>query len=469
MTRLLLLLLPVAAWAQEAPPPPAQPPARALPVPAESAALPEAAPAAMPTDGAPGPDAPTEAPAGDTGSAEEPVPEAAPRPWEPLPPDQRSLDGMPLVGPWPDSWAPERTGQEGLPEVDPLLGDVLDPGTPYASGPELGPQPPVEMLGPVSGDAVAPEPGVLPDSLAPKTGPAPTAAPAPSPPVAAPAPAPVAPELLAETTRRSLAEDFLPPPPRSGSHRFLGFLALAALAFLLSTFTERLGDKVRGSGLIPRLLSMLTGVGRGLTVPFLLVAMLSMLPRSWSLAVPFALVALAVSLGWTARDLLADIFAGIVLTVERRIRPGERLEFAEHRGVVNGLGVRSTRLTVDDGRMVSIPNRRLLLDELRIDPDGYAPVVVPVPVHPHLSVGEVRQILQELALLSPYIAPSRPPNVYRDADRRDVWIVEARLVHPRFANAFRGALVELADEQFAADAEKQAAARRLDGPDGRRG
>ena len=60
----------------------------------------------------------------------------------------------------------------------------------------------------------------------------------------------------------------------------------------------------------------------------------------------------------------------------------------------------------------------------------------------------VHQVLDELALLSPYPAPSRPPHVYRDPAHKDIWIVSARLVHPRYAKEFRGALVELADEAF---------------------
>jgi len=269
-------------------------------------------------------------------------------------------------------------------------------------------------------------------------------------PVAVPAPAATPDDELATLPllRRSIAEELLPAPPRHGPRRALLYFALGVMLLLGAGLIERLQDRVRKTGLAPQLLGGLTGLGRGLTLPLFLVAVLSLLPRSWSLAVPFALVSLAVALGWSTRDLLADIFAGVVLTVERRAQQGDRLEIGPHRGIVHNLGLRSTRITVDDGRMLSIPNRQLLQEVLRIDPDAYAPVQVPVPVHPHLTAGEVRQRLQELALLSPYIAPSRPPNVYRDADRPDLWIVEARLVHPRYANAFRGAMVELADEEL---------------------
>lgn len=475
MRWLLPLLLLGPAWAQDAPPvEPAPAPVQDAAAPdqaaPEAAAPDQAAPdAAAPDEAAPPQAAPAQDAAGDdTGAVEAPA--APPPPWTVIPVEERVADGVPVLGPWPDGWVPERSAKLGLPGIDPILGDIIDPGRPVVHGPTEGPSPPVEMLGPYEAPATSPEepPQALerpetrsqagdpvdadPASPVPTTGgdlPAAPASTATTAAGAAPAAASTASTADSATERRrSIAEDFLPPPPRSGPRRAIGFLLLGLLSILLSALAERLQDRVRNTGIIPRLLSMLTGVGRGVAVPLMLVAFLAVLPRSWSLAVPFALVAVALALGWSARDLIGDIFAGVVLTVERRIRQGDRLEVDSHRGIVHGLGLRSTRITVDDGRMVSIPNRRLLATDMRVDPDHYAPVVVPVMVQPHLSVGEVRQTLQELALLSPYVAPSRPPNVYRDADRREVWIVEARLVHPRYANAFRGALVELADEQF---------------------
>ncbi|NOY28371.1 MAG: mechanosensitive ion channel [Oligoflexia bacterium] len=406
--------------------------------------------------------------------------------WVPSQIADRFQDQVPVLGPWPDDWTPKASGQAGLPTVDIVLGDVIDPGHPYATGPELGPVPPVELLGP---SPVAPPSSPSEPHEPAEASPAPTSVDArPVPPSALSPGQPLldlteaaavpqqpgsqqsvsqqsasqqsasqqseAHEKLSDhLNRQSFAEDFLPPPPRSGGHRAAVFFILAIISLVASAITERLHGRVRRSGALPRLLSALTGIGRGVTILFALIAALSLLPRGWGLAVPFALVALAFAIGWSARDLMADLFAGMVLTIENRINPGKRLEIGPHRGVVYRLGLRATRITVDDGRMVSIPNHQIMTQTLRVDPDSYAPVLVPVPVHPHLSVGQVRQRLEELSLLSPYIAPSRAPNVYRDADRPDVWIVEARLVHPRYANAFRGSLVELADQQLNAPAE----------------
>ncbi|MCK6522709.1 mechanosensitive ion channel family protein [Myxococcota bacterium] len=160
------------------------------------------------------------------------------------------------------------------------------------------------------------------------------------------------------------------------------------------------------------------------------------------------LVGAALALGWTARDLLRDVLGGVLLSLEGRVQPQTRVRFRGLSGVVESLDLRALILLDDEGQHITIPNRLLIEDVLAVDPDPYAPVEVTVHVPAGVGAQHVHQVLEEIALLSPYLAPSRPPHVYRDPDHKDIWIVSARLVHPRYAKEFRGALVELADEAF---------------------
>ena len=61
----------------------------------------------------------------------------------------------------------------------------------------------------------------------------------------------------------------------------------------------------------------------------LLSAFFLLLPLSLRPAVPWVLVAAGVALGWSARDMLRDILAAVVLLVERRLRPGIRIRTQE--------------------------------------------------------------------------------------------------------------------------------------------
>ncbi len=396
----------------------------------------------------------------------EPLP---PPPWVPIPVAERVVERVPLLGPWPDGWRPDEDGHAGLPTVDVLLGDVLDPGRPYGAGPVQGPT--LDDLGtsPIDPEPV-PTAEAEAEALAEGVAELESKQDAPEPngdapepdeagsELAAPAPAPsswVDPLTGAASTwtdgsRRSLAEDLLPPPPRRGAARAIGFCLLALLALLLAGGAERLQARVRTTGLLPRLLSTATGIGRASVVPLLFLALLSVLPPAWGVAVPFALVAVAVAMGWSSRELLADIFAGFVLTVERRIRMGDRVDLGEDgQGTVQALGLRAACLSLDDGTLLTIPNHRLAARQVRIDPDATPTVVVHLPVRGGRSTVESLTLLHELVLIQPWLAPGRAPRIGRDPKHPDTWRIEARIILHLHAEPFRLGLIGLWEREHA--------------------
>lgn len=423
---------------------------------ATSAPPPQSAPAkteAAPSMTATQPASQTPVQAGSGTAADTPPPA---QPWKP--PKTRTLDGVPMLGPWPDAWRPEDSHREGLPVVDIVTGDVLDPGHPYGAGPMLGPfpeagagtsEPPPNPVEGASAPTVERSPS---SSSASGAMPKPIGTPPPrpgTPPSSGPtAPTvPVGPEFI---THSILPMDRTDATPPGGLGRGVAYAMLALLALLAARGAERLGRRVASRGLLPILLGAIIAAGRGSAVGLLALTAFALAPAPWRWTGPFAIVAFAIALGWSLRDLLADLLAGAILAVERPLQVGDRVETATHQGRVAHLGLRCSRLNLDDGRVLTIPNHQLFASHYEVDPDGYAPVVVPVHVRcpDHLHATWTRQTLEELALLSPYIAPSRPPRAWRDPDRADVWIVRARIIHARYADAFRGALVELADEVF---------------------
>ena len=263
--------------------------------------------------------------------------------------------------------------------------------------------------------------------------------------VAAP-PTTATPTLLAE---QNLATPVPTPDNTTGGlWRVLQLTLLATLLYCLMLLGERLGQKLAQTGVIPRFLRGFLALTRVTMFGVLGLALLAMVPQDWRDAQPYALVAVAIAIGWTTRDLLSDLFAGIVLVIEKKPTKGSRVEILGMSGTVANVGWRTTHLLLDDGRVMQIPNRQVTKGIIKQDPDKYPPAKVPIHVPMALHVSHVRQTLEELVLLSPYLAPMRPPLIYRDPEREDVWILEARLIHARYANAFRGAMVELADQQF---------------------
>lgn len=413
-----------------------------------------AQPAAPPPPPSPAQAPAAEAPVPDAG-AEPPVdPSEPPPPWTPSSIPERFVERLPLLGPWPDGWRPEDDGHAGLPSIDVLLGDILDPGQPYGAGPFMGPtlddlgsSPIDDEAAPGQGDST---PSTLPATVPTPTSTAPTASDSIGEPVSAVAVAapPAAPHALHPTL--APADDLLPPPPGRGLGRALQLAFLALLALTLAGSAEHLQARVRATGFVPRLLSTVTGLGRASFVPLVFLSLLAVLPPAWGVAIPFALVAVAVATGWSARSLLADIFAGFVLTVERRVRLGDRIDLGENGpGVVQAMGLRAICLRLDDGTLLTVPNHRLAGHEVRVDPDSTPIVVVHLPDRSGRGTVETVELLHELILLQPWLAPGRAPHVERDPKHPDHWRIEARIIDHRHAGAFRLGLIGLWEREAA--------------------
>lgn len=121
-----------------------------------------------------------------------------------------------------------------------------------------------------------------------------------------------------------------------------------------------------------------------------------------------------------ALPILHDVFAGLALAVEGRQRIGDDVRVDGHEGRIVGFGLRSVVLRDHDGTEITMPYRRFAAHEIvrlnlaRRD----APCQFDVAVPPDFDLEFGTRRLLEAALLSPYAAPSRRPEVFVIADAR---------------------------------------------------
>jgi len=426
---------------------------------------PEAPVADAPTEAAPENEADTDAnadeadtetddvEADDADDAEAEATEAAEaEPWSP-PAEADRYDGeAPLTGPWPDGWAaPSEEQRQDL--VDPLTDEVMEAGVPVFEGEMEGPAP-IDNLetSPVDDEPLGPEEpptdgegdhgegdrdDVAHDDVAHGE-------------IGADEPAEDHGESPVEEhapPNLAVVEELLPVPrftdPPSDA---LGFIFLALGVGLLASFSDRLQARLPERGLLPSLFLFTSGFGRLLAALLVITAVLVGATGTWLNVVPYILVGAGLALGWSVRDTIRDIVAGGVLAVESSMEVGDRIRFGEIEGVISALGPRSARVIDDKGHTVSVPNRLLMERSVAVDVNPFAHVDVLIHVPPGVPADQIHQVLTELALLSPYLAPAHDPHVYRDPSAPDVWILEARLVSPLYSRDFRGAMVELAEE-----------------------
>ena len=247
----------------------------------------------------------------------------------------------------------------------------------------------------------------------------------------------------------NLWESVFPELPGDG-WTVLGMIGVLLISLLLVTIVRRIRDGLPGQGLIPTTLAtthVLLQVFALLTAAGVVGRLL---PPALEPAVPWAIVAVAVAIGWSSRDILPDLIAAFVIAFERRLRPGMWMALGELEGIVEQRGLRAVWIRDGSGNRVAIPNRRLLTAEVAIRE-------VPGPVHEVIVCvesrrpgKEVRRALVEAAITSPWIRSDEKPIVRQDGSDPRMWHVQARLLEMRFAARFEGDLLERAEDVLAA-------------------
>ena len=231
-------------------------------------------------------------------------------------------------------------------------------------------------------------------------------------------------------------------------------VALLSTLIVLALASERLLVHLRPSGVLPWVIHAFVFLGRLAMVVLVLTLLLAMLPVSLHGAIPYAVIAMGVALGWSTRELLRDLASGVVIILEGRVQPGMRIESGNHRGVVQRLGFRAVYITSADGGVTSIPNREVTSSPFELDPISNPPIALKLHVPDDLSPRFVREELTTMALLSPHVAPEYPPQIVQDPVNRGLWEVRCRLTSLSYEGRFRGTMEKMIEARLSEFAER---------------
>lgn len=226
-------------------------------------------------------------------------------------------------------------------------------------------------------------------------------------------------------------------------------LALLALLFILSSFIERLRGRLLRDGWLPTLLSFTQVSLRLLGLILALGLILQVVPANIRWVVYFILMASGAALGWSMRDVMPDLIAGIIVVFERRIRRGIWIRSDAFSGAVERIGLRSTWLRDSKGHRVAVPNRLLMQAPVVSDEEGERVQEVLVRLG-GADAAEVRRALRDAVLASPWTTPGSEPEVLRDPVDPELWQVRGKLLSASFASSFQGQLLERAEAHLAA-------------------
>ncbi len=95
---------------------------------------------------------------------------------------------------------------------------------------------------------------------------------------------------------------------------------------------------------------------------FIVVVALLMTSQNLGLDITGALASLSIgglALGLAAQDTIANIFGAVSVFIDKPFRIGDRIRIDATEGLVESIGLRSTRLRNNDGHLVTIPNKTM--------------------------------------------------------------------------------------------------------------
>jgi small-conductance mechanosensitive channel len=222
------------------------------------------------------------------------------------------------------------------------------------------------------------------------------------------------------------------------------FLTLLGVGLVLFA-AERARSWIATNIPLRRALGALVFVLRLIGFGLLLAIALQMVPagQDWIL---WTLLVLALVVGWSVRDLFADLVAGGILAAERRVRKGMWVSGDGFQGTVEGRSLRATWLRDGQGHRLTVPNRAMVGAPMVYDAGSDAEHEVVVRLEGYDDAGKVRMALTDAILSSPWVLAGATPVVLRDPADPVVWRVRTKLLEPRFSVHFEGELLERVED-----------------------
>ncbi len=137
-------------------------------------------------------------------------------------------------------------------------------------------------------------------------------------------------------------------------------MAFVIFGLILTRYLQRLlGRQLTKAKVEPNVVQTIQRVFFYGLLALLFITALGML-RIPITALAFISGAVAIGIGFGAQAIINNLISGWILMSERPVRIGDFVEIDEHRGIVESIGNRSTRIKRTDGVHLLVPNSQML-------------------------------------------------------------------------------------------------------------
>jgi len=131
--------------------------------------------------------------------------------------------------------------------------------------------------------------------------------------------------------------------------------------------------------------------------------------------------AFGLAIGFGLQKTFGNLIAGIILLMDKSIKPGDVIAIADQAGVstfgqIRKIGIRAVSITTRDQKEYLIPNENLMINQ--VENWSYSSrnvrMQVPVGVSYHADIDKAEELMLEAALSCDRVLKSPPPTVWLD-------------------------------------------------------
>lgn len=165
-----------------------------------------------------------------------------------------------------------------------------------------------------------------------------------------------------------------------------------------------------------------------------------------------------VAIGLGGQELVKNILSGILILLDRPFRVGDLIRVDSYYGEVIQIGLRTSRIQTFEDSIVTIPNGMFLTKTVTNSNSGELTeqVVVEFCLPGHVNVSDMKNLMKEAALCSPYVYRKKPVTVLVE-DRYDygfltMFKVKAYVMDIRFERLMASDITERIKEEIGAGA-----------------
>lgn len=182
----------------------------------------------------------------------------------------------------------------------------------------------------------------------------------------------------------------------------LGFAIVGGLAKFVESLSKRSQSNWPRHRLLALQISTMVNFGVYIVGSALIVYAVLQPPKEILVAIAGSA---AVAVGFSMKDIVASVIAGVILLFDRPFQVGDRVTFAGSYGEIVGIGLRTVKLVTLDDNLVTIPNSRFLTETVASGNAGELDMMVVCDFHVALDadLSRAKEICYAVAATSRFV------------------------------------------------------------------